>query len=248
MLAQTRLPRKFIVVDASDDHEGVCAILKQAFHNAGTSVELQILHSKPGSSLQRNIGLRCVESPVVIFPDDDVLWFSDTAENIMRIYERDADESVGCVALKSSSVYPEGSFDSELPPYEMEMRDRVSARLRILIGSVEDSLIPDPINPGGKWVSVWGYRVSPSWLEEENAELCGPVFGYRMSFRTSALRRIGGFDEQLGRYAMYEDCDATIGTLQPVPECSCVQSACLSLSRAGEKSEGLGVRYDGHSE
>jgi glycosyltransferase involved in cell wall biosynthesis len=213
ILAQMRLPRKLIVVDASDDHAGVCAIFNHAFRKAGAVPELQIFQSKPGSALQRNVGLRHVESPVVIFPDDDSLWFPDTAQKIMRIYERDAEERIGCVGLNSSSTYPAGSFGSEAPPYEMELRDRVSAKLRALVGSVEDSLIPDPINPGGRWMSAWGHRLGPSWLAEENAELCGPVFGYRMSFRTSVIRRIGGFDEYLGRYALFEDCDATIGAL-----------------------------------
>jgi glycosyltransferase involved in cell wall biosynthesis len=213
MLSQTRLPRKYIVVDASEDHREVCVIIERLFRESGTTVELQIFQSKPGSSLQRNIGLRYVESPVVIFPDDDVLWFPDTANNIMRIYERDLENRIGCVASTVSPIYPEGSFGAGAPPYRMESRDRVSARVRTFVGSIEETLVPDPVNPGDKWMSVWGHRIGPSWLAEENAKLCGPVFGYRMSFRTSVIRGIGGFDENLGRYAMFEDSDATIGAL-----------------------------------
>ncbi len=214
MLGQTRLPRRFIVVDASDDHGEVRDIIEQAFRKFGAEVEPKIFQSKPGSSLQRNVGLQYVESPVVIFPDDDALWFPDMADRVMRIYEGDVEELVGCVAFTASSIYPAGSFDSDAPPYEMEVRDRVAAKVRAVVGPVEEKLVPDPIHPGRMWTKVWGEKASPSWLAQEEAELCGPVFGYRMSFRTSVIRRIGGFDEALGRYAMFEDSDATIGALQ----------------------------------
>lgn len=214
MLAQTRLPHRFIVVDASDDHEGVRDIFERSFREVSTAVELQIFQSKPGSSFQRNIGLQHVESPVVIFPDDDALWFPDTADNIMRLYERDLEELVGCVAFTPSPIYPPGTFGLDTPPYRMEIRDRVAAKVKPLLGSLEENLIPDPIDPGCMWMKVWGRKACPSWLAQEHAELCGPVFGYRMSFRTSVIRRIGGFDEQLGRYAMFEDSDATIGALR----------------------------------
>jgi glycosyltransferase involved in cell wall biosynthesis len=213
VLAQTRLPRRVIVVDASDDHREVCNIVKQALHNSGTNLDLEIIESEPGSSLQRNVGLRRVESPVVILPDDDALWFPDSAEHVMRIYERDTEGLVGCVAAKVSSVYPVGAFGSDLPPYKMELRDRLSKNIRTVLGPLEEWLLPDPVSPGGMWMRVWGAKVGPAWLAQENAALCGPVFGYRMSFRTFVIREIGGFDEELGRYAMFEDSDATIGSL-----------------------------------
>lgn len=213
MLAQTRLPRRFIVVDASDDHGEVRDVFESTFCRAGMPVELQIVQSKPGSSFQRNVGLRHVESPVVIFPDDDALWFPDTADNVLRVYERDLEELVGCVALTPAPIYPAEAFGFDGRPYEMEIRDRVARSIKAAVGPVEETLIPDPIDPGRMWMKVWGQKVAPSWLAQEDAELCGPVFGFRMSFRTSVIRRIGGFDEDLGRYAMFEDSDATIAAL-----------------------------------
>ncbi len=64
------------------------------------------------------------------------------------------------------------------------------------------------------WRTIWGAKSPPPWLREEDAELCGPVSGYRMSFRTNVIRRLGGFDETLGRYALFEDSDASIGSLK----------------------------------
>jgi glycosyltransferase involved in cell wall biosynthesis len=239
MLSQGRLPRRFIVVDASDDHREVCDVVKHAFHEASATAELQIVESRPGSSLQRNIGLRHVESPVVIFPDDDVLWFPDLAENVMRIYERDKEELIGCVASTPSSVYPAGSFGSDGPPYVMEVRDRLSRRIHALVGPLEDRLIPDPIDPGSMWMKVWGAKVCPAWLAQEGAELCGPVFGYRMSFRTSVIRRIGGFDQRLGRYAMFEDSDATLGALCQRLNALATRAAVYHHRMPGERVSGL---------
>lgn len=213
MLSQTRLPRRLIVVDSSDDHRGVCDVVQEAVRRTGKAVKLRILQSEAGSSLQRNVGLQHVESPVVILPDDDALWFPDSADALMRVYERDEEKRIGCVAYGSSSLYPSGCFDSGTRPYELEFRDRLSERLETLVGSIEDRYLPDPMLPGRMWTQVWGTKTGPSWLDEEEAELCGPVFGYRMSFRTSVIRSFGGFDEHLGRYAMFEDSDATIGAL-----------------------------------
>ena len=76
------------------------------------------------------------------------------------------------------------------------------------------------------------------WLHEEAAELCGPLSGYRISFRTDMIRRLGGFDEKLGRYAMFEDCDASIGNLKNHLNV-CARSAKVFHYRApGERSSG----------
>jgi len=215
MLAQNRLPRRFIVVDSSDDHSATRRAVEDAFNRRKTSVQLLILESPiAGSSRQRNIGLQCVGSRVVIFPDDDVLWYPGTAYAIMRIYEKDSDGEVGCVATSVAPVCPEGVFPPSEAPYQLELRDRVARNLRKVLGPIEGKLFSDPINPGESWMEVWGAKTPPTWLQDEDAELCGPVFGYRMSFRTEAIRGLGGFDERLGRYSMFEDSDASLGSLR----------------------------------
>lgn len=90
----------------------------------------------------------------------------------------------------------------------------MAAQLRKFVGPLEQHLFPDPIYPGGLWWRVWGNNSPPVWLQEEDAELCGPVIGYRMSFRTELICKLGGFDEGLGRYSMFEDSDASMGILK----------------------------------
>jgi len=213
MLRQTRLPRRFIVVDSSDNHSEVRDILECEFSKVRSAIELFILQADPGSSRQRNIGLRHVASPIVIFPDDDSLWFPDSAESLLRVYERDREQILGCVALTATPTYPQGAFDYSERPHELEWRDRIARRIRRFVGTFEDTLFPDPINSDRIWSGLCAHRKGPNWLPQEEAILCGTVFGYRMSYRTKVIQRIGGFDENLGRYAMFEDSDASIGSL-----------------------------------
>ena len=133
MLSQNRLPRRFIVVDASDNHMEVRAILERIISDSNVNVDLQIINSAAGSSLQRNIGLKYVQSPVVLFPDDDALWFDNVAESVLRIYENDKDNTIGAVCATESTVPPKGLIDNKQPKYHMEFRDRIQH----LIGNFE---------------------------------------------------------------------------------------------------------------
>jgi GT2 family glycosyltransferase len=212
MLSQSQLPRRLIVVDSSDDHPEVQKIVVKAVRGLAPSVHTKIIQSDPGSSHQRNVGIAHVVSPVVFFPDDDVLWFPGAAEALMRIYSRDAEEVVGCVAASDSVTPPPGVFETMPPPYRVAFRDRLTVK-RSVLGRVVFGLVPDPLHLGRTWMSTWGTKIPPTWLHEEDAELCASVTGYKMTFRTHVIRQIGGFDERMGRYALYEDADASIGCL-----------------------------------
>ena len=53
---------------------------------------------------------------------------------------------------------------------------------------------------------------APAWLAAEDATLVGHMTGFRMSFRTEVIRRLR-FDENLGRYSLFEDVDASLRVL-----------------------------------
>jgi hypothetical protein len=53
----------------------------------------------------------------------------------------------------------------------------------------------------------------PGWLEEENCVLVEHMTGYRMTFRTAAIRA-RGFDEALTAYAVNEDRDASFAAMR----------------------------------
>lgn len=214
MLSQSRLPHRLIVVDSSDDHSEVQRIVENAVGSVNVGVDLQVMRSASGTAYQRNLGLSYAQSPVVFFPDDDVFWFPGAAEAVMRIYERDTEEIVGCVGPADSPIYPPGVFGEAAPLYRMSLRDRLAGMSEPIVRPIESRFFPDPIQSEHMWMRIWGVKGSPDWLREEDAELCGTVTGYKMSFRTSLIRRLHGFDENLGRYSLYEDLDACIGSLE----------------------------------
>ena len=158
MLSQSRLPHRFIVVDSSDDHSEVQQIVKNAVGAGMAGVDLQVIRSASGAAYQRNLGLSYVQSPVVFFPDDDVFWFPGVAEAVMRIYERDTEEIVGCVGPADSPIYPPGNFGGAAPPYHMSLRDRLAGLSEPIVRPIESRFFPDPIHSEHMWMRIWGVK------------------------------------------------------------------------------------------
>ncbi len=210
MLSQSRLPRRFIVVDSSDDHEAVRRIVESCVEASNASVELQTVRSPAGIALQRNEALKRIVSPVVMMPDDDALWYPGVAEAVMRIYERDTEGLIGGVGVQEVNEPPPGAFDYVKPTYDMEFRDK----LQILIGRSLDFLefrfFRDPffIEAGERTKA----RRAPEWLPEEDAFPAVTIPGFRLTFRTEMIRQ-EKFDEALGRYSLFEDFDACLRVL-----------------------------------
>jgi glycosyltransferase involved in cell wall biosynthesis len=210
MLTQSALPANFIVVDASDNHNQVKKTLESAFQKANTSVRLKIVRSEAGSSLQRNVGLEFVESPIVFFPDDDALWFDGFSEAIMKVYTADTMNEIGGVAGTASSVPPPGVLAYRHTPYRMELHDLLSPRLRQFMRTIE-TFFPDPLFLEGHIRNQ--HKCAPSWLQsDDNVAVSNLMSGFLMTFRADLIRKTG-FDETLGRYAAFEDRDASLAVL-----------------------------------
>jgi len=207
ILAQSRLPAKLILVDSSDDHGATRRRIESILSGTKTATPVEIIRSLPGSSHQRNVGLKEVVSPVVFFPDDDALWFPGFAEAVMAVYERDRDDLIGGVGGMEATVSPMGTSAGDPDCYSMEARDRLQLHVGRLLDSLEYRLFPDPLFLEGQ--RLMGMKPLPSWLSEVKA-VPTPVFpGFMMSFRTD-LMGLTGFDENLGRYALFEDYDACL--------------------------------------
>ena len=204
MLSQSRPPRNFIVVDASDDHETVKTTLEPLCGTLRPG-SFTVMRAEPGTARQRNIGLEHADSPVVVFPDDDSIWFPGVAETLMRIYERDIDRSIGAVCAAEAREPPWGEMEPN--PYKVTPGDRLKDWFQRHVRPRTVGIFPDPLYFHEKALPA------PAWLEAENAVLQGPMAGFRMSFRTDLIRRTG-FDESLGRYALSEDIEASLGVLK----------------------------------
>ncbi|MBP1806083.1 glycosyltransferase family 2 protein [Rubellimicrobium aerolatum] len=207
-LAQSRLPEQILVVDSSDDptpNQDLMARLRPT-----TRVALRHIVAPAGSSLQRNIGLAQVDSDVTFFPDDDSLVHPGTMDALMQVYDRDADGRIGGVGGHGVARAPEGVLSAQAP-YAMRRSDRLKARVASQRLRAEEWLFPDPI----KLIAHQMMRRLPAaepWLADQQVTRVEFITGYRMSFRTEAIRKVR-FNEFLGRYALLEDADACLGVL-----------------------------------
>jgi glycosyltransferase involved in cell wall biosynthesis len=205
MLEQAYAPAQLIVVDSSDDHEPVAEFIRSA--TKGKDVAVETIHSARGLTLQRNVGLERVRHPLVFFPDDDSIWFPGVAEAIMAVYERDTAGAISAVCAYESLSPPPG-FLKVTANYTMSKVDRVKQPLILFRSRIEDRLFPDPGRVLAR--SLIANAHPPSWLKEANISLAGWMTGFRMTFRTEVARRIK-FDENLTRYSLFEDRDASYG-------------------------------------
>jgi glycosyltransferase involved in cell wall biosynthesis len=192
MMRQSRPPRALIIADASDDHESLVRAVQEV--TASASFRLEVFPTSRGAAPQRNAGLAYSTSPVIFFPDDDSVWYDDVAENVMRIYERDAEGRIGGV----------GQIESFEPPVQLSQKDeeaRRGSRLGTLKYWVSEArhrilnrLMDNPLHVCG--LELLAQHAPPDWLAELDAIPIERQIGFRMSYRAESVRR-HRFDETL---------------------------------------------------
>lgn len=203
LLGQSRRPEKLIVIDSSDDHAPVAKVVAET--TAGSGIEVIVEHSQKGLTRQRNLGLRHVTAPIVLLPDDDSLFHPGTVEAILEVYERDTEGRVVGVNPADAPEPPAGVLDSAA--YDMSAEHRRAAsqvRTRLKLGRKLTDLKPQFL--------IGNLLVARApdlpWLDEINAVKVQWLTGYRMSFRTAAIKA-AGFEEVFGGHALFEDVDAS---------------------------------------
>lgn len=208
-LAQDRPATQVIVVDRSDDHDAVRAYCETLA--ADSAVPLHVEFGKEANlPSQRNQGLARVVEDVVVFPDDDSLWFPDTADRLLGAYEADHDRLYG--AVSATEVYtPPGAAADDRPEAQKRLKDHPTVmRMR---NRVEAAVVPQPFNVfGSERTRALAPRAASNGLSYPLAETIG---GYLMSFRTEVVASLL-FDEVLGSrigYATHEDKDLGLRVL-----------------------------------
>ena len=209
MVGQSRKPRAIIIVDSSVDHSATRDVVSET--TKCCSAKIIVINSLPGLTRQRNIGLKQVTTPIVMFPDDDSILFPDTAESIMRVYERDTEKKVAAVCAAESPTPPSGILEVLLATYQMSMTHRIMQRIGHTRARLERWAFPDPFILCGR--AMREIYLEPDWFLSENAVVVEWMTGFRMSFRTEVIRRYG-FDENFGGYALFEDVDASFNAMK----------------------------------
>jgi glycosyltransferase involved in cell wall biosynthesis len=205
ILKQSVLPARLIIVDASDDHDSVKTEARQISERLGFKHTIVARSDESNSARQRNLGLQFAQAPVVMFPDDDSMWYDGFAANILKICDADVRRQVGGVtgvAVQApppelvQSAYKKSAFASAkgaLQPYRTQIESRLFPHPFYLIA---EATWVDPIDV----------------VDGEHSKRVPYITGYRMSFRTDAARQVG-FDETLGYgagYAYHEDFDVSL--------------------------------------
>lgn len=184
LLDQTRKPASIVVVDSSDDPEQNRKTVEDIAAKAPFPVKY--IHSGPGLTYQRNIGLGHVSSDVILFPDDDSLLFPDSAEELMKVYERDTEKTI--ISLGGRQVFsPPPASELKLDVFEGERISPARVAIRWLRQRVtEATVFMHPFLVIGHRLN--NLRKTPDWVESEDLVRVPYVTGFRMSFRRSFLK------------------------------------------------------------
>ena len=205
ILKQNVLPERLIIVDASDDHDFIrieaCEISERLRFKDTTVVKSDVSNT----ARQRNIGLQFAQAPVVMFPDDDSMWHDGFAANVLKIYESDARRQVGGVTGVAVLAPPP---ELGQPAYKKNAFVSAKGAVQPYRNHIENRLFPHPFYLIA--AATWTDNIDV--VDGTNSKRVYYITGFRMSFRTDAVRQVG-FDETLGYgagYAYHEDLDVSL--------------------------------------
>jgi hypothetical protein len=207
ILKQEILPERLIIVDASDDHDTVKTEVGQISGEFCFKNTIVVKSDAASSSRQRNIGLKLVGAPVVMFPDDDSMWHRGFAANVLKVYEADVRRQVGGVTGLGVLEPPP---ELARPLYRKTTLGNLKTKLQPYRGSFEKRYFPKPLDLIG--LATYKDNMNIDVVDDDNSRRVPHITGFRMSFRTDLVRQLG-FDETLGYgagYAYHEDFDVSL--------------------------------------
>jgi glycosyltransferase involved in cell wall biosynthesis len=185
LLRQTRLPERIVVVDASERTYQPAADL---------DVELVVVASRPSTSAQRNLGARRVETPIVLFVDDDVRLPPDYAEVLLARWEAAGLEAFGGMA-GTPAVVP-----SQRP----------------LARALRRAVMLNYVDPAGEAMSL---RRSGKvrYVPEPPRAVVVPALGAGATAYRTDLALAHPFDERFSGYAPGEDLEMAVRVASAAP-------------------------------
>lgn len=205
ILRQDVLPARLVIVDSSDDHESVKSEVINICSAKRFENLIVVKADAPSSARQRNLGLRHVAAPIVMFPDDDSMWFSGFASSVLRVYEADVGQAVGGV-VGVATLQPPPELQQQV--YEPRKAAIIKTAVQPVRNFAEAYLAPKPFELIAR--STWTNALSV--VDNINVKRVETLGGFRMTYRTDLVKEIG-FDETLGYglgYCLYEDMDVAL--------------------------------------
>ena len=183
---QTVLPDEVILVDASDTD-----VLRSSLSSLHP-FKVKYIRSKPGLTLQRNIGIEASSGDIIVFLDDDMIAARDYIENIFAVFDKYPTEVIGGVT--GNIISSEGQGNTTLAATVRELYRQAFAALFLLPrhgdGRFQLSGFPTLIKSGSVNKII-------------NVEI---LYGGSMAFGREVITAFK-FDENLRGYAWGEDDD-----------------------------------------
>jgi glycosyltransferase involved in cell wall biosynthesis len=109
LLEQTRPPARIVVVDASGRPFEPPEAVRARAH--GLAVDLRVEQSRPSVHAQRNLGARQIDTPIVLFLDDDVRIPPNYVQALLERWEERGLEALGAIAGTPAVVPRQGALE-----------------------------------------------------------------------------------------------------------------------------------------
>lgn len=191
LMLQNRLPDELIVVDSSDVDD-----LDGYLKSASFPVIVKYIHSKPGLTLQRNVGIRNSEGDLLFFFDDDMDIDVNYLERVEAVFLRDSQQKIGAVGGRITNL-----FGDHPMTFRFYMERKIFSLIRFVFG-LNDL--------GSGQFRFSGMATFPH--TSMNSKYMECLNGGLMAFRHEVFELIE-FDEKLPGYGLMEDVDISKRTL-----------------------------------
>ena len=187
---------------------------------------------------QRNIGLRHVVAPIVMFPDDESMSFRGFATSVLSVYEADIGQAVGGVVGVSQTLQPPPELQRQT--YKPGKAVIIKRAVQPVRNFAEAYLAPKPFEliARSTWIKPIGV------VDNLNVKRMETLGGFRMTFRTNLVKDVG-FDETLGYglgYCLYEDMDMAL-RIREAWICDCICRACEVFHHVFPTRRASGFNY-----
>jgi len=178
ILGQTILPMELIIVDGGKTKK-IESIVRNLLNKQ--KIDFTYVHSKPGLTYQRNLGMRKAKGNTIFFFDDDVILDGDYHQEVLNVYRSDKNKKIGGVGGVIKNFH---RFSKIAKTYR---------RLFLLpTGEGNGEMLPSGFP---------NFTTKPKNIKEVRV-----LSGCSMSYRKDVLKEFK-FDESLGGYASGEDAD-----------------------------------------
>lgn len=191
LMLQSRLPDELVVVDSSDINE-----LEPYLKSAGLPFPVKYVHSRPGLTLQRNVGIRNSKGDIVFFFDDDCELEVNYLAKVEAVFEQDAQGRIGAVGGRLENL-----FGNQPMTLKFRMERMVFGLIRSLFG-LDDY--------GSGRFRLSGMATFPH--DSMKARYIDCLSGGLMAFRREVFQKVE-FDENLPGYGLMEDWSISKSTL-----------------------------------